>query len=195
MTNHAHILLRSSSAGLTTFMRRFLSGYAIMYNRRHRRYGRLFQNRYKSIVCEEDPYFKELVRYIHLNPLRAGMVKTLAKLDRYKWCGHGVIMNRYKNEWQDRRYVLKWFGRKEGDAKKSYKEFVEKGIALLTPGFTPDTLGQIYVYRPSLIEIKVAVMIMSIGFLIFTLLTKIAIAINFEGFNIDTLKRKKATST
>ena len=66
MTNHAHILLRSSSAGLTTFMRRFLSGYAIMYNRRHRRYGRLFQNRYKSIVCEEDPYFKELVRYIHL---------------------------------------------------------------------------------------------------------------------------------
>ncbi len=49
-------------------MRRFLSGYAIMYNRRHRRYGHLFQNRYKSIVCEEDPYFKELVRYIHLNP-------------------------------------------------------------------------------------------------------------------------------
>ena len=64
MSNHAHILLRSSTAGLPTFMRRFLSGYAIYYNRRHSRYGHLFQNRYKSIVCEEDPYFKELVRYI-----------------------------------------------------------------------------------------------------------------------------------
>jgi REP element-mobilizing transposase RayT len=138
MTNHAHILLRSSSDGLPTFMRRFLSGYAIMYNRRHRRYGRLFQNRYKSTVCEEDPYFKELVRYIHLNPLRAGMVETLAKLDRYKWSGHGVIMNRCKNEWQDRRYVLKWFGRKEKDAKKSYKEFIKKGIAL---GKRPDLTG------------------------------------------------------
>ncbi len=138
MTNHAHILLRSSTAGLPTFMRRFLSGYAIMYNRRHRRYGHLFQNRYKSIVCEEDPYFKELVRYIHLNPLRAGMVETLAKLDQYKWCGHGVIMNRCENEWQDRRYVLKWFGRKEGDAKKSYKEFVKKGIAF---GKRPDLTG------------------------------------------------------
>ncbi len=66
------------------------------------------------------------------------MVKTLAKLDRYKWCGHGVIMNRCENKWQDRRYVLKWFGRKEKDAKKSYKEFVKKGIAL---GKRPDLTG------------------------------------------------------
>ena len=138
MSNHAHILLRSSTAGLPTFMRRFLSGYAISYNRRHRRYGHLFQNRYKSIVCEEDYYFKELVRYIHLNPLRAGLVETLAKLDRYKWCGHSVIMNRCQNRWQDRRYVLKWFGRKERDAKKSYREFVKKGIAL---GKRPDLTG------------------------------------------------------
>ena len=58
MTNPAHILFRSSTAGLPTFMRRFLSGYAISYNRRHRRYGHLFQNRYKSILCEEDAYFK-----------------------------------------------------------------------------------------------------------------------------------------
>jgi REP element-mobilizing transposase RayT len=138
MTNHAHILLRSSTAGLPTFMRRFLSGYATFYNRRHRRYGHLFQNRYKSIVCEEDPYFKELVRYIHLNPLRAGLVETLAKLDRYKWCGHSVIMNRCQNQWQDRRYVLKWFGRQEGDAKNSYREFVKKGNPV---GKRPDLTG------------------------------------------------------
>ena len=138
MSNHAHILLRSSTVGLPTFMRRFLSGYALSYNRRHRRYGHLFQNRYKSIVCEEDPYFKELVRYIHLNPLRAALVETLAKLDRYQWCGHCIIMNCCQNEWQDRGYVLKWFGRKEGDAKKSYKEFVKKGIGI---GKRPDLTG------------------------------------------------------
>ena len=74
MTNHAHILLKSGQQGLSTFMRRFLTGYAISYNKRHKRYGHLFQNRYKSIVCDEDVYFMELVRYIHLNPLGAKLV-------------------------------------------------------------------------------------------------------------------------
>lgn len=138
MTNHAHILLRSSSVGLPTFMRRLLSGYAILYNLRHKRYGHLFQNRYKSIICEEDTYFRELVRYIHLNPLRAGMVKTLAKLEQYRWCGHSVIMNRYPNDWQDRKYVLQWFGEKENYAKKAYKEFMNKGISL---GKRPELTG------------------------------------------------------
>ena len=71
--------------------------------------------------------------------------------------------------------------------------YIEKGIALLIPGFTPDVLGQIYIYRPSLTEIKIAMGIFSLGFLIFTLMTKIAIAINFEGFNIDTLRRKRTS--
>ncbi|OIO29753.1 MAG: hypothetical protein AUJ18_08005 [Candidatus Hydrogenedentes bacterium CG1_02_42_14] len=138
MNNHAHILLRSGKTGLPTFMRRFLSGYAISYNRRHKRYGHLFQNRYKSIICEDDPYFKELVRYIHLNPLRAVIVESLQKLDKYKWCGHSVVMNRWKNDWHDRDYVLKWFGKKEGEAKKSYRDFVKKGIA---QGRRPDLTG------------------------------------------------------
>ncbi len=128
MTNHAHILLRSSPSGLPRYMRRLLSGYAISYNRRHRRHGYLFQNRYKSIVCEEEPYFKELVRYIHLNPLRARLVENLAKLDRYRYCGHSVLVGRVKNDWQDRDYVLKWFGPKEGEARSAYRQFVKKGI-------------------------------------------------------------------
>ena len=60
MTNYTHILLRSGPYGLSKFMRRFLTGYAIYYNRRHKRHGHLFQNRYKSIICEEDAYFQEL---------------------------------------------------------------------------------------------------------------------------------------
>ena len=77
MGNHVHLLIISGPAGLSTFMRRLLTGYAYNFNRKHRRSGHLFQNRYKSIICDLDPYFLELVRYIHLNPLRAGIVKTL----------------------------------------------------------------------------------------------------------------------
>lgn len=69
--------------------------------------------------------------------------------------------------------------------------YVEKGIALIIPGFTPDVLGQIYVYTPSMTEIRTAAMIFSIGFLLFTFLVKIAIAIVFEDYNIDVLNQKK----
>jgi len=100
MSNHTHILLRSSEFGLSGFMRRFLTGYAISYSRSHRRWEHLFQNRYKSIVCDEDAYFTELVRYIHLNSLRAKLVKNLAKLDCCRWCGHGVLIGEVKNDWQ-----------------------------------------------------------------------------------------------
>jgi REP element-mobilizing transposase RayT len=138
MPNHAHILLRSSETGLSNFMRRMLTGYAIYYNRRHRRWGHLFQNRYKSIICDEDSYFIELVRYIHLNPLRAELVDSLSKLEHYRWSGHATLMGKIKYEWQDRDYVLKWFGQKKGIAKKAYRNFVVKGIE---QGHRPELVG------------------------------------------------------
>ena len=75
--NHIHLLLKTGNAPISTVMRRVLTGYAIGYNCRHRRSGHLFQNRFKSILCQEDAYLKELVRYIHLNPLRAKIVSNL----------------------------------------------------------------------------------------------------------------------
>lgn len=138
MTNHAHILLCSGPAGLASFMRKLLTFYAGAYNRRHRRHGHLFQNRYKSIIVEEDAYFKELVRYIHLNPLRAGIVDCFAKLDAYSWSGHSAIMGRRKSGWQDCDYVLKWFGSKVKQARQSYRSFVEQGIVL---GRQPHLVG------------------------------------------------------
>ena len=80
MDNHVHLLIISGPAGLPTFMRRLLTGYAISINRRHQRFGHLFQNRDKSIVCELGPYLLKLVRYIHLNPLRGEVVKDRAGL-------------------------------------------------------------------------------------------------------------------
>ncbi len=138
MANHAHLLLRSGPKGLPGFMRRFLTGYVITYNIRHRRHGHLFQNRYKSIVCDEDAYFRELVRYIHLNPLRGRLVKNLAQLDRYPWCGHHVLMGRWVNAWQDREYVLSWFGEKEKEATRAYRGYVKAGVA---QGKRPDLVG------------------------------------------------------
>jgi putative transposase len=90
--NHFHLLLRTSLTPLSKVMRRLMTGYAITFNKRHKRSGHLFRNRYKSVVCEEDQYLLELIRYIHLNPLRAGLVKDLKELDRYPWTGHSAIL-------------------------------------------------------------------------------------------------------
>jgi putative transposase len=123
---------------MAQFMRRFLTGYAVSYNRRHGRHGHLFQNRYKSIVCDENTYFTELVRYIHLNPLRAGIVKTITELDSYRYSGHSVLMGKVKYKWQDVGYVLNWFGNKEGAARRAYREYVKGGIS---EGHRPDLVG------------------------------------------------------
>ncbi len=84
---HFHLLLRTGPTPLSRVMRRLMTGYAVTFNGRHRRRGHLFQNRYKSVICEEDPYLLELIRYIHLNPLRAKLVKDLEELDKYPWTG------------------------------------------------------------------------------------------------------------
>jgi len=138
LPNHAHLLLRSGPVGLPRLMRRVLTGYAVSFNRRHRRHGHLFQNRYKSIVCEEDAYFRELVRYIHLNPLRASLVSDLQGLDRYPWSGHATLLGHKPYPWQDRGYVLAWFGQNQRAAIRAYRTYVEEGIG---QGRRPELVG------------------------------------------------------
>jgi REP element-mobilizing transposase RayT len=138
MTNHAHILLKSGQQGLSAFMSKFLTGYSIVYNRRHDRHGHLFQNRYKSIVCEEEPYFLKLVSYIHLNPLRAGLARSFEELRRYPWSGHMVLMGINPCVWQDSDYVLGYFGKRAGAARKAYLEFIEQEFML---GQQPELTG------------------------------------------------------
>ena len=127
--NHVHLLLRTGTAPIATVMRRLLTGYAVSFNRKYQRHGQLFQNRYKSILCQEDRYFKELVRYIHLNPLRANQAMDLKALDRFRWCGHSAIMGKTADDWQNIEYVLKLFGNKISSARRNYRVFVSKGIA------------------------------------------------------------------
>jgi len=139
MPNHVHILLRTGPSGLAKYMRRLLTGYAVSFNHRHLRHGYLFQNRYKSIICNEDAYFQELVRYIHLNPLRANLVKNIADLERYRWCGHGALFGYVKYPWQDCDYVLSWFGSRKGDARKAYRRYMSEGIS---QGRRPELVGE-----------------------------------------------------
>lgn len=138
LDNHAHLLVRSGNYGLPRFMRRLLTSHAINFNLRYQRHGHLFQNRYKSIVCEEDSYFLELVRYIHLNPIRAGIIKSIEELNCYPWCGHGALINPQQKNWQNTYEVLRYFSGKKRQAVKAYERFIIDG---LNQGERPELVG------------------------------------------------------
>lgn len=137
MPNHFHLLLKTKNRPLASGMRRLLTGYVVNFNKRHKRYGHLFQNRYKSIVCQEDAYLMELVRYIHLNLLRAGLAEDMNGLNRNPWSGHSALLGKVKREWQDIEYVLSCFGGK-GDGRKNYYQYVKEGV---NTGRRPDLVG------------------------------------------------------
>lgn len=128
MTNHVHILFKSGKQGISSVMRKLLTWYAQYYNRRHKRTGHLFENRYKSILCDEDNYLLALVRYIHLNPLRAGIVKTIEELNRYPWSGHRAIVGKTTYPWMDTEYVLAQFGNTRRKAFHEYRSFMHEGV-------------------------------------------------------------------
>jgi len=128
MNNHVHILFRSGRDGISAVMRKLLTWYAQYYNRRHKRTGHLFENRYKSILCDEDNYLLALVRYIHLNPIRAGIVKTIEELDRYPWSGHRSIIGKAKYPWMNTETVLSRFGSAPRKALHEYRKFMREGM-------------------------------------------------------------------
>ena len=137
LPNHFHLLARTGRQPISKSMRRLLTGYVVNYNLRHKRHGHLFQNRYKSIICEDDPYLLELTRYIHLNPLRAGIVGDLKGLSQYRWAGHSAIMGRVKRDWQDIDTVVGYFG-KGHKAIEKYERYVGEGISR---GKRPELVG------------------------------------------------------
>ncbi len=138
MDNHSHILFRSGKHGISDVMRKVLTWYAQYYNRRHNRTGHLFENRYKSILYDEERYLIALVRYIHLNPIRAKVVLSLEELDNYPWSGHRVIVRKEKNKWMDIEHVLAQFGETRRQAIREYRRFMFEG---LTMGKQPELTG------------------------------------------------------
>ncbi len=128
MSNHYHLLIRVGTIPQSQLMRKLLSGYASGYNRRHRRAGYVFQNRYKSILCDEDSYFLELIRYIHLNPIKAKLIKTVKELDHYPWTGHAGLMGKQPCSWQNTQAVLCHFGERQSTSRQRYRAFIKLGL-------------------------------------------------------------------
>lgn len=138
MPNHFHLLCRTRLQPLSVSMQRLLTGYAVAFNKRRRRHGHLFQNRFKSIVCQEDRYLKELVRYIHLNPLRSGVVPDLRALAAYPFGGHSAVLGRVRREWQAVGHVLALFGTDSAQARQAYRRFIAAGAGA---GRKPELVG------------------------------------------------------
>ena len=128
MSNHYHLLVRVGEKPLGEIMAPVLSGYATMYNRRNQRSGYVFQNRFKSILCDEDEYLLKLLRYIHLNPLKAKKLKGLAALDEYTWTGHAGLLGNHVQSWHATDEILSLFASKRPEAKRRYRSFIADGM-------------------------------------------------------------------
>jgi REP element-mobilizing transposase RayT len=126
MDNHYHLLLETPSGNLSQIMRHINGAYTTYFNTKRRRSGHLFQGRFKGILVEADEYAKELSRYIHLNPVRAGVVETP---EAYGWSSYaGYIGAKEPPAWLARDFILGSFGRKVAEAQRRYRGFVEAGL-------------------------------------------------------------------
>ena len=138
MPNHFHLLVRTLSMPLSVFMGRLLTGYSVYFNRRHRRAGHLFQNRFKSFVVDDEDYLLELVRYIHLNPIRAKLINDLKALEAWPFSGHGTLMAKASNAWLDTDEVLSHLSSTAGSARRLLKQFMTDGLDM---GRRPELVG------------------------------------------------------
>lgn len=126
MPNHFHLLLRSTEGLLPSFMRCLLTVYSKYFNEKHGRVGHFFQNRYNSPIVGKPAYFREVVRYIHLNPLRSGIVPSVGDLEDYLWTGHRKIVAGGYPGWQETDFLRKEFGGESAGPEwvQAYKEFI-----------------------------------------------------------------------
>ena len=121
MPNHVHLLVESSEHPLSKFMQGLQQSYSQYFNRKHRQSGHVFEGRYKAIICQKDQYLLELIRYIHLNPVRAGMVKSP---ELYRYSGDHAYLQGKGSEIVDPAKVLSMLG-----GKQAYRRFVRDGLS------------------------------------------------------------------
>src|SRR5215475_14505206 len=125
MINHVHLLIERQADTIGRIMHRLLTGYSQYYNRRYHRVGHLLQGRHKSILCQSERYLCELVRYIHLNPVRANVVK---KPEDYEFSSHRYYLGLAASEIVDADPVLRHFSAQKERARKEFRRFVTAGM-------------------------------------------------------------------
>jgi REP element-mobilizing transposase RayT len=131
MDNHYHLLLRTNEKPISNLMRPLNGSYARWFNKKYLRRGYLFQDRYKSVLCQDQEYARQLIRYIHLNPMRAKKVHSLGQLKHWRWCGHGFLLDVKGAQgilFQDRIETLRRFGTTEKKGLRAYIAFLEECI-------------------------------------------------------------------
>jgi len=124
MGSHYHLVVRSSEQHLSKLMRGLNAGYAQYFSKTYHRRGYVFQDRYKSLVTQDQGYVEELIRYVHTNPLRAGVCRSVEELSTYPWTGHAVLMGNRTAEFQDTWPVLHKFGSTVASGRKGYLAFI-----------------------------------------------------------------------
>jgi putative transposase len=127
MPNHVHLLVEAGQVPLAKFMQGVQQTYTLYFNRKQNLVGHLFQAHHKAILCDRDSYLFELVRYLHLNPVRAKLVDDPAQ---YRWSSHRTYLGNgsLKESWIDTEWILSQFSGNRTEAVRSYKEFVLDGI-------------------------------------------------------------------
>jgi len=123
MSNHYHLLVETPEPNLSRAVQWINVSYAAYFNRKRDRHGHLFQGRFKAILVQADEYLKQLSRYIHLNPVRAGLV---GKPRDYTWSSYPAFAGKIKKpDWLEADWLLSQFGTKRKEAEKNYRRFVE----------------------------------------------------------------------
>ena len=128
MNNHYHLVVRTNELHLSELMRTLNSRYAKYYNKKYKRRGYLFRDRYRSIVAGDQRYAMELLRYVHLNPIRAKVCRSMKELAVYPWTGHAALMGTMSNEFQHIDPVLRRFGRDLAESRAKYEAFLQRGL-------------------------------------------------------------------
>jgi len=148
MDNHYHLLIETPDANLSAGMRQLNGVYTQRFNRRHARVGHLFQGRFKAIVVDRDSYLLALCRYVVLNPIRAGMVKHIA---RYRWSSYPAMMGLAEcPEWLFTDWILSQFGKRRAVAQQRYAQFVLDGVNGASPW--PAVRGQTLLGSEAFVE-------------------------------------------
>lgn len=130
MKNHIHLAIRAAEAGLSKFIHYLAFRYARYVNRKYNRIGHLFQGRFRSILVEDTAYLKELIRYIHLNPVRANIVSTP---ENYLWSSHRSYLGLTEVAWLSQERVLNKFHDTPADAINNFNKYVLNGIGIESP--------------------------------------------------------------
>jgi putative transposase len=150
MSNHYHLLLETPEGNLSQIMRHINGAYTTYFNVKRKRAGHLFQGRFKAILVEADEYAAELSRYIHLNPVRAGMTE---KPEEYLWSSFQSYIGQNKGpDWLKTDFILGYFGKSKLDAGKKYSVFVEELIGMEYDSPLQDAIGTVVLGSPGFVE-------------------------------------------